>query len=171
MSDGKELVHKDIEALKSTDQHTAFTAIAKLKNNAQLAVPQLIQVIDETEIQALKTMAIVTLGEIGVQAKDAVQSLTKCLESEQEEIRTAAALSLLRIGEPSLKELKRHIKENEGKGAFWASWAITMINPAEANTEIVNILNDYRLQYDSDFEMLAAIEALGKLVGHQLMEE
>lgn len=171
MNRDKDIINKDIEGLKSTDKVKAFTAIANLKNKAQLAVPQLIQVIEDTEEQSLKTMAIVTLGEIGSQAKDSINTLINCLQNEQEEIRSSAALSLSRIGESSLEKLKTVIKEQEGKARFWASWAITMINPNEANEEVVNALNEYRLNGDSDFEILASIEGLGKVIGNHLKEE
>lgn len=171
MNGEKEIINKDIEGLKSTDKVKAFTSIANLKTKAQLAVPSLIQAIEDTEEQSLKTMAIVTLGEIGSKAKDSISTLINCLQDEQEEIRSSAALSLSRIGESSLQQLKAVIKEQKGKSRFWASWAITMINPKEADEEVVNALNEYRLNGESDFENLAAIEGLGKVIGNHLTEE
>lgn len=97
--------------------------------------------------------------------------MINCLQNEQEEIRSSAALSLSRIGESSLEQLKTVVKEQAGKSRFWASWAITMINPNEADEEVVNALNEYRLNGDSDFEILAAIEGLGKVIGNHLKEE
>lgn len=171
MSNKKDLIHKDIEGLKSTDKIQAFTSIAKLKSKAQLAVPQLIQAIEKPEEESLKTMAIVTLGEIGPQAKDSINTLITCLQDKSEEVRIAAALSLSRIGEDCLEQLKSVLREKEGKSKFWASWAITMINPSEANEDVVNILNEFRLKSESDFENLAAIEGLGKVIGEHLVEE
>lgn len=73
----------------------------------------------------------VVLGEFGADAKEAVPELASLLKDDDEDIRMSAALSLMRIGHHSLNALVEVARNTEGKPRFWASWAISLIDPSK----------------------------------------
>ncbi|UHA71983.1 HEAT repeat domain-containing protein [Paenibacillus sp. 481] len=166
MNNNNEMVLKNMDKLASDNEREAFQAIREIKHTGKTAVPTLRNALRDKG--PLRTMSIVVLGEIGTDAYDAVPELAALLHEEHEETQMAAALSLSRIGEKSIPCLLEIANQLKGTASFWAIWALTMLNPTLIGREMVDLLNDERLDEASMFRPLAAEEALAKVIAADL---
>ncbi|OXM13395.1 HEAT repeat domain-containing protein [Paenibacillus herberti] len=167
--DSNELVNKQITDLASNNEQTAFAAIKELKRTGKEAVPSLIHALGEPG--SLRTMAVVVLGELGQDAAEAVPALAELLLEDHEETQMATALTLFRIGASSLPPLFSLVQRQESGTAFWASWAIVMIDPKQASPGMIEVLNKERESSTSRIKPFAAEEALGKAIAAELEKQ
>lgn len=91
---------QSVQRLVNTNEVTIVQAMGELRKSGKEAVPVLVEALKEEG--SLRNIAAAVLGEFGADAGDAAEALAKLLESEEEETRMAAAISLMRIGQPSL---------------------------------------------------------------------
>ena len=107
---------QSVQRLVNTNEVTIVQAMGELRKSGKEAVPVLVEALKEEG--SLRNIAAAVLGEFGADAGDAAEALAKLLESEEEETRMAAAISLMRIGQPSLPFLLSLAKRYEGPTCF-----------------------------------------------------
>ncbi|WP_054708979.1 HEAT repeat domain-containing protein [Bacillus sp. JCM 19041] len=135
----------------------------------QNALPILRNTIQTNKDEDLVAMALVVIGEIGAPATEVIPETIAKLTHHNEQIRMAAALSLVRIGNQSIPVLLDFVREPHTQVAlFWASWALTLIEPSKASEETDAILIKTEQKTESLIERLAAQEALAKRMGKEL---
>ncbi|MDA1477982.1 HEAT repeat domain-containing protein [Bacillus changyiensis] len=154
----KDLVHKN--------EVTIVKAIGELKESGQPAIPILIEALKEEG--SLRNIAAAVLGEFGSEASEAAPALAALLKSESEDTRMAAALSLMRIGHGSLPSLLDVARNTEGPPCFWASWAISWIEPSKIDRHMYACLKDVQENSSEMVAPFAAEEAIGKIIAMQL---
>ncbi|WP_078393486.1 HEAT repeat domain-containing protein [Shouchella patagoniensis] len=158
-----------LDQLNSNDVHASSQAIKSLSAKGQSALPILRNKIQTNDKEDVIAMALVVIGEIGSLAAEAIPEAIAKLNHHNEQIRMAAALSLVRIGNQSIPALLDFVREPHTQVAlFWASWALTLIEPSKASEETDGILIKTEQNTDSLIERLAAQEALAKRIGKNL---
>ncbi|WP_062196888.1 HEAT repeat domain-containing protein [Massilibacterium senegalense] len=167
--DNKKEINMSLEKLKSPKKEVALEAIKSIGTTGEQALPVLTNVINTSDDEELITMSIIVLGEIGEKASCAITDLIEMLGHTNEQIRMAAALSLVRIGKRSIPLLKGKILTNNNKNLlFWTSWVLGMIDPKEVEKNSVSILLNHESNTESMIEKAAAQEVLAKLIGREL---
>lgn len=101
----------------------------------------------------------------------AAEPLARLLESDEEDTRMAAAMSLMRIGQPSLPFLLALAKRYEGPICFWASWCISWIDPSKIEKNMYECLKQEQENPTGSVTPFAAEEALGKIIAFQLKDK
>ncbi|MEH7202021.1 HEAT repeat domain-containing protein [Bacillus safensis] len=160
---------QSVQQLANTNEVTIVQAMGELRKSGKDAVPVLIEALKEKG--SLRNIAAAVLGEFGADAEDAAQSLAHLLESDEEETRMAAAISLMRIGQPSLPFLLPLAKRYEGPTCFWASWCISWIDPSKIEKNMYECLKQEQENPSGNVAPFAAEEALGKIIAFQLKEK
>lgn len=102
---------QSVQQLANTNEVTIVQAIGDLRKYGKDAVPVLVEALKEKG--SLRNIAAAVLGEFGADAGDAAEPLARLLESDEEDTRMAAAMSLMRIGQPSLPFLLALAKHYE----------------------------------------------------------
>lgn len=158
----------ELQKLKSSQPDIALQALKTLGRSAD-ALPILQNTIQTSNDEELIAMAIIALGEIGTSAAIANHDIVEKLAHPNEQIHMAAAISLIRIGRSSIFYLKESIEEDLNKNKlFWASWALTMIDPTEIDQKGCHILLEHEANTENPIVKIAAQEALAKLIGNEL---
>ncbi len=83
------------KALGDEDMSVRIAALNGLTDLGEPAVPKLV---DELKNPAMRYWAILALGELGPQAKAAVEPLSKTLDDQQPDVRREALIALAKIG-------------------------------------------------------------------------
>ena len=89
-----------VEALRRRDGNAGLAVrhLARLKEGARVAVPELIELLKPEVPVGLRELAATALGQIGPKAKDAVPALTGLLKNDQPgDVRVAVAVALWKI--------------------------------------------------------------------------
>lgn len=155
-----------LDQLISNDVHASSQAIKSLSAEGKRALPILRNTIQTNDNEDMIAMALVVIGEIGALAVEAIPEAIAKLNHHNEQIRMAAALSLVRIGNQSVPALLDFVREPHTQVAlFWASWALTLIEPSKASEETDATLIKTEQKTNSLIERLAAQEALAKRIG------
>jgi HEAT repeat protein len=163
----KEPIDPQFLKLGSANVSEAFEAINSLKEKGIQVIPSLINAL-QGDNHSIKTMAVIVLGELGESAKDSVPWLVPLLSEENEQTRMASALTLSRIGRDSLSYLLEMLESENLRANFWAAWAISLIDASNINDRTVALLENIRNTSKSPMEIIAAEEALGKVVAKRL---
>ncbi len=140
----------------------AAEELAVLGPAAKDAVPALVAVLDDPDVQVRATAAI-ALGRIGSDAKDAVGKLIGLLEDATELVRWTALIALGDIGpaaSPAVPSVIRKLRDEAENVRSGAMFALGRIGPAAAVTvpTVVEFLSDQR-----DDVVWVAARALGKM--------
>lgn len=165
-------IDPEIVQLGSSNVKEAFAAIQALKSRGAGALPALMEAV-KGEDTSIRTMAVVVLGELGPTAALSIPQLIRLLEEDNEQLRMAAALALVRIGEASASSLAAAVSSESSRKTrawFWAAWALSFIDPAGIAEETVMRLDEVRTAGQSPIEMMAAEEAIGKVLAGKLRE-
>ncbi|BDC57240.1 hypothetical protein NC3_02000 [Bacillus altitudinis] len=133
----------------------------KPEDKLSQSVQRLVNTNEVTIVQAM--------GELRKSGKEAVPVLVEALK--EEETRMAAAISLMRIGQPSLPFLLSLAKRYEGPTCFWASWCISWIDPSKIEKNMYECLKQEQENPSGNVAPFAAEEALGKIIAFQLKEK
>ncbi|MDI0275102.1 MULTISPECIES: HEAT repeat domain-containing protein [Bacillus] len=160
---------QSVQQLANTNEVTIVQAIGDLRKYGKDAVPVLVEALKEKG--SLRNIAAAVLGEFGADAGDAAEPLARLLESDEEDTRMAAAMSLMRIGQPSLPFLLALAKHYEGPTCFWASWCISWIDPSKIEKNMYECLKQEQENPTGSVTPFAAEEALGKIIAFQLKEK
>ncbi|CAM5515794.1 hypothetical protein [Bacillus safensis FO-36b] [Bacillus safensis subsp. safensis] len=152
---------QSVQQLANTNEVTIVQAIGELRKFGKDAVPVL--------VDALKEKG--SLRNIAADAGDAAEPLARLLESDEEDTRMAAAMSLMRIGQPSLPFLLALAKRYEGPTCFWASWCISWIDPSKIEKNMYECLKQEQENPTGSVTPFAAEEALGKIIAFQLKDK
>ena len=157
-----------IEKLGSQNIPEAFRAISNLKDQGAQALPYLMKAIRREE-ESTRVMAVVVLGELETAAVPAIPVLLDLLKEENDQMRMAAALALVRIGDKSIHPIREYIASADDEDCFWASWSLALLNSPLEEKAVAAL---YKAHKDSTnpIEMIAAEEALGKVIGNQLKQ-
>ncbi|MBU8576890.1 HEAT repeat domain-containing protein [Bacillus pumilus] len=147
---------QSVQQLANTNEVTIVQAIGELRKFGKDAVPVLVEALKEKG--SLRNIA-------------AAEPLAQLLESEEEDTRMAAAMSLMRIGQPSLPFLLALAKRYEGPTCFWASWCISWIDPSKIEKNMYECLKQEQENPTGSVTPFAAEEALGKIIAFQLKEK
>ncbi len=164
-----EIISQALTKLKSSDEATVFQGVKELKKTGKAAVPILIKALKDEK--SLRMISSVVLGEFGADAKEAVPELASLLKDDDEDIRMSAALSLMRIGHHSLNALVEVARNTEGKPRFWASWAISLIDPTKIEPLMLKCLKEELDKPSGMVSPFAAEEAIGKIIAMQLKDQ
>ncbi|MEI2631200.1 MULTISPECIES: HEAT repeat domain-containing protein [Bacillus] len=167
-SNGDEL-SLSVQNLANTNEITIVQAIGELKRSGKDAIPVLVEALKEEG--SLCNIAAAVLGEFGEDASEAAEELSRLLTSHAEDTRMAAAISLMRIGKPSLPFVIKIAQESEGQSCFWASWCIAWIDPACIEPKMYECLKHEHEHPSGIVAPFAAEEALGKLIAFQLKDK
>jgi len=97
----------------SNDHLQVAAAMQKIKRSGNEALPVLMEALHGND-PMLRDIACAVLGELGADAAEAVPKLVEMLQTETEETRMAAALSLMRIGPASIPQLRVVAEQDEG---------------------------------------------------------
>jgi HEAT repeat protein len=90
-------VAEALQALKDEDwqvRMAAATAIEGIGPRASLAIPSLIQTLEEDEREDVRQAAAVALGGVGLATKEAISALVRALDDRSDYVRWAAAKAL-----------------------------------------------------------------------------
>lgn len=158
---------QSVQQLANTNEVTIVQAMGELRKSGKDAVPVLVEALKEKG--SLRNIAAAVLGEFGADAEEAAESLAHL--SDEEETRMAAAISLMRIGEPSLPFLLPLAKRYEGPTCFWASWCISWIDPSKIEKNMYECLKQEQENPSGNVAPFAAEEALGKIIAFQLKDK
>lgn len=157
-----------IEKLGSQSTPEAFRAIRNLKDQGNRALPYLMRAIQQEE-ESTRVMAVVVLGELETAAVPAIPVLLDLLKEENDQMRMAAALALVRIGDESIQPIRQYIASSDEKDCFWASWSLALLNSPLENKAIAALQRTHK-DSTNPLEVIAAEEALGKVIGNQLKQ-
>lgn len=158
--------NKMVHSLASDQVSEAFGAINNLKSRGAEAVPYLLEAI-KGDNDSTRVMAVVVLSEIGHEAESAIPVLLNLLLEDNVQMLMATALALVRIGEGSIEPLKQFVRTVDKEKCFWASWSLALLH-APVEEKSIQSLNDKLKKSSNPIEILAAEEALGKIIGKQL---
>ncbi|MFS0656882.1 HEAT repeat domain-containing protein [Bacillus sp. 179-C3.3 HS] len=156
---------QSVQQLVNANEETVLQAMEELKKSGKDAVPVLVEALKEEGPS--RNIAAAVLGEFGEDAQGAAERLAQLLESEEEETRMAAAISLMRIGQPSLPFLIP-LAKRQGATCFWASWCISWIDPSKIEQNMYECMKQERQQPSGNVAQSAAKEALKKIVAFKL---
>lgn len=96
--DLKELIPPLLEALKDNDTEVRTAAAGALASIGREAVAPLLKVFeDKDKDKDLRSSVAFVLGQMGVQAQDALPALTKALKEEDKDVRRKSAVAIQRI--------------------------------------------------------------------------
>ncbi|MEC2309083.1 HEAT repeat domain-containing protein [Bacillus atrophaeus] len=158
-----------VQNLANTNEITIVQAMGELKKSGKDAIPVLVDALKEEG--SLRNIAAAVLGEFGEDAGEAVEELSRLLKNHAEDTRMAAAISLMRIGKPSLPFVIKIAQESEGQTCFWASWCIAWIDPSRIEPKMYECLKHEQEHPSGIVAPFAAEEALGKMIAFQLKDK
>ncbi|ANY70306.1 hypothetical protein BBD42_30270 [Paenibacillus sp. BIHB 4019] len=173
-------VQAQIAKLASENPLDALAAIHALKNEGGKIVPELLVQLRAAK-DPVRTMLVIVLGELGPLSGAAAEQVAALLDEDNEKLRMAAALTLVRIGSESVKPLQQiwaakqnqeqHQEQNQEQPSFWAAWALSIISPALVDDSILERLEQAQKKPDTPVEASAAKEALDWISANRVEPE
>ncbi|KQO01406.1 HEAT repeat domain-containing protein [Paenibacillus sp. Leaf72] len=165
-------VQAQIAKLASENPLDALAAIQALKNEGGKIVPELLVQLRAAK-DPVRTMLVIVLGELGPLSGAAAEQVAALLDEDNEKLRMAAALTLVRIGSESVKPLQQiwTDKQNQEKPSFWAAWALSIISPALVDDSVLERLEQAQKKPDTPVEASAAKEALDWISANRVEPE
>lgn len=117
------------EALRDADEETMRYAVDAVARLGSVMVPQLI---DALRFESLRPRVVFLLGEIGPDAKAAVEALVELIKSPDRRTREETLLALAKIGpaaSSAVPALTKALYQPEGTSRYGAAYALGRIGP------------------------------------------
>jgi HEAT repeat protein len=147
-------------ALADADHSVRVHALHSIADMGEAAMPALLKALDHPEG---KYWAILVLGEMGPQAKDAVPGLTKLLDDKSPQVRREAVMALGAIGKDAQSAVPAIVKllnDEAHQVQIGAGFAVGMLGPA-AKSAIPTLQRN--LKSDDEFTRVLSAWAIAKV--------